>query len=57
MGITPIERLKAWFVGLFVEDKCHWCKKEGETFRASGGYRYCSNECADDDADAQTYSF
>jgi hypothetical protein len=56
MGITPIERLKAWFVGLFASDKCHWCKKQGETFRSVGGGRYCSVECETADADAQAFS-
>lgn len=57
MGITPIERLKAWFIGLLVDIKCHWCKSEGETFRSAGGYRYCSAECEAADADAQTFSY
>lgn len=57
MGITPIERLKAWLAGLLWAQKCDWCKEEGETFRSEGGYRYCSEQCEAADAAAQANSF
>jgi len=53
MGITPIERLRAWWAGLNTPDplKCDWCKGKGETFSNGAGYRYCSTECEQHDAD------
>lgn len=56
MGITPIERLKAWFIGLFVETKCNWCKSDGDTYRSAGGYRYCNEQCETADAEDQAYT-
>lgn len=59
MGITPIERLRAWWAGLVTPDptKCAWCKKTGETFKVPGSYRYCSEECMSADAVDQVESF
>lgn len=51
MGITPIERVRAWFAGIGL--RCAHCKSDGETFRSAGGYRYCSEECEAADAGAQ----
>jgi hypothetical protein len=51
MGITPIERLKAWFAGRSY--RCMYCKSEGTLLPSDGGYRYCSAACAEADLDAQ----